>query len=186
MESLLLHICCAPCSIYPLKVLRQEFKVTGYFFNPNIHPYTEWKARRDCLDSYAKAIELEVVFDRGYLMEDFIRGAMKNESERCSFCYEVRLRSLAEFARDKGYGAVSSTLLVSPYQKHDLIRKIGEDISRELGIKFVYSDFRTGFREGEQLSKEIRMYRQKYCGCIFSEKERYCRTEIKEKNDILS
>jgi predicted adenine nucleotide alpha hydrolase (AANH) superfamily ATPase len=185
MERLLLHICCAPCSIYPLRELKQNYEVTGYFFNPNIHPYTEWKARRDCLDKYAKEIELKVIYDKGYLLEEFIRGTMRNESARCSFCYETRLRSVAEFARDNGYQRFSSTLLVSPYQKHDLIREIAEEISREVGINFVYSDFRPGFREAEGLSRRMEMYRQKYCGCIFSEKERYCKAKIKDKSNLL-
>ncbi|MCL4441053.1 MAG: epoxyqueuosine reductase QueH [Firmicutes bacterium] len=173
--KLLLHTCCGPCSIYPVDVLKGEADVTGYFFNPNIHPYTEWRARRETLASYARSIELPVMFDDDYLLEEFIRGVVNRESDRCSFCYAMRLGRTAEVAAREGFDSFSSTLLVSPYQKHDQIREIGEAVAAETGVSFHYRDFRPGYRGAVERSRELEMYRQKYCGCIYSEKERYCR-----------
>ncbi|MFZ5643139.1 MAG: epoxyqueuosine reductase QueH [Bacillota bacterium] len=173
--KVLLHTCCGPCSIYPADVLRREMDVTGFFFNPNIHPFTEWKARRETFSGYAGDIGLPVIFDDNYLLEEFIRGVVNRESDRCSFCYEMRLRRTAQMAAEKGFEAFSTTLLVSPYQKHDLIRQTGEMVAKESGVKFIYMDFRPGYREAVERSKEMGMYRQKYCGCIYSEKDRYYR-----------
>jgi predicted adenine nucleotide alpha hydrolase (AANH) superfamily ATPase len=148
-------------------------EVTGYFFNPNIHPYTEWRARRETLAGFAEAAGLPVIFDDEYLLEEFIRGVVNREAERCAFCYTMRLHRTAVTARENNFDAFSTTLLVSPYQKHGLIREIGQSVAGEAGVKFLYRDFRPGYREATALSKELGMYRQKYCGCIYSEKERY-------------
>ena len=171
--KVLLHTCCGPCSIYPVEELRKEADVTGFFFNPNIHPYTEWKARRETMAGYAKSINLDMIFDDRYLLEDFVRGVINMEGHRCTFCYEMRFRHTSQVAMEGQYDAFSTTLLVSPYQKHEQIRRIGETVARETGISFLYRDFRPGYREAVTKSKELEMYRQKYCGCIFSEKERY-------------
>lgn len=173
--KLLLHICCGPCSIYPVQELRKDMEVTGYFYNPNIHPYTEWRARKETLADYAAGIGLPVMIDDRYLLEDFIREVVYRETERCAFCYTMRLKQTAAMAREKNFDAVSTTLLVSPYQKHELIREIGESVAKEAGLQFVYRDFRQGYREATARSRELGMYRQKYCGCIYSEKERYYR-----------
>jgi len=149
--------------------------LTGFFFNPNIHPYTEWKARRKALAGYAPGAGLPMIFDEDYLLEEFIRGVAHREGERCSFCYAMRLRRTAQAAAQNKFDAFSTTLLVSPYQKHDLIREIGGEVSRETGVQFVYRDFRPGYRAAVERSRELGLYRQKYCGCIYSEKERYCR-----------
>lgn len=172
--KVLLHTCCGPCSVYPVEILKREMEVTGYFFNPNIHPYTEWKARRETLARYAADTGLEMIFDDRYLLEEFIRGVVHREAERCAFCYELRLRRAAEAARVNNFDVFSTTLLVSPYQKHQLIREVGEAVAGETGVKFLYRDFRPGHRETTARSREMGMYRQKYCGCIYSEKERYC------------
>lgn len=172
---MLLHTCCGPCSIYPVDVLGKEVELAGFFFNPNIHPYTEWKARRETLARYAESIGLKMIFDDRYLLEEFIRGVVDREGDRCAFCYDLRLRRTARAARENNYDAFSTTLLVSPYQKHGLIRETGETIAREEGVEFIYRDFRPGYREATARSRDLGMYRQKYCGCIFSEKERYYR-----------
>lgn len=174
---LLLHTCCGPCAVYPLEVLRQEpgiGELTGFFFNPNIQPYTEWKARREALAGYARDAGLNMIFDEDYLLEEFIRGVVNREGERCGFCYAMRLRRTAEAAAANNFEAFSTTLLVSPYQKHGLIREIGLDVAKETGVEFIYRDFRPGYRGAAERSRELGMYRQKYCGCIYSEKERYC------------
>lgn len=171
--KILLHICCAPCTIYPLEILRKEGQVKGVFFNPNIHPYLEYKKRLDTVREYAAREGLEVNLAEGYPMEDFLRNTVTLGKDRCIYCYEVRLRHTAEQARKGLFDAFTTTLLYSRYQKHDLIRATAEDAAREFNIPFYYRDFRTGWEEGVRLSKETGLYRQKYCGCIFSEKERF-------------
>ena len=172
--KLLMHICCGPCTIYPLKELRiQGHEVTGVFYNPNIHPYQEYQKRRQTLDDYADKAFLNVVWTEGYLLEEFLRGIAFKENERCAYCLVDRLKYTAQLAIREKYDGYTTTLLYSKYQKHDLIREIGENLSRQLGIFFYYQDFRTGWAEGVKISKELGMYRQPYCGCIYSEKERF-------------
>lgn len=171
---LLLHICCGPCAAYPVKDLREKgIDITGYFFNPNIHPYKEFSRRMDTLKDYAQRKNLPLLIDDRYTLEDFLKSALNAPNGRCRMCYEVRLRKAAEMAKDNNFDAFSTTLLVSPYQKHDIIKEVAEQIAAEEGIPFYYSDFRIGWKEGVAISKEMELYRQPYCGCIFSEKERY-------------
>ena len=172
--KILLHICCAPCTIYPLEILRKEAGlVKGVFFNPNIHPYLEYKKRLDTVREYAAREGLEINLAEGYPIEDFLQKTAALGKDRCSYCYEVRLRHTAEQARRGLFDAFTTTLLYSRYQKHDLIRATAEDAAREFNIPFYYRDFRTGWEEGVRLSKDMGLYRQKYCGCIYSEKERF-------------
>lgn len=174
--KLLLHACCAPCSVYCIDTLRKEnIEPTIYWYNPNIHPYTEYKARRDCLKEYTNAININAVFEDEYGLDKFCEEAIKNLDGRCvNYCYPVRLRKTFEYAKENGYDAVSTTLLYSIYQKHDYIKKLCEDLSQEFGIDFLYRDFRVGFWEGHNKAKdELNLYMQKYCGCIFSEESRY-------------
>jgi len=172
--KLLLHTCCAPCTIYPIRVLReQNMEVTGYFYGSNIHPYTECLKRRQALVDYAERVDLKLIVDEAYDLEEFIRNAAFRESERCRWCYYERLRTTAAAARRGDFDFFSTTLLYSKFQQHDLIRTIAEEVSANVGIPFYYQDFRTGWSEGITVSKELGMYRQAYCGCIYSEKERY-------------
>ncbi|RPF49711.1 hypothetical protein EDD75_0531 [Thermodesulfitimonas autotrophica] len=171
---MLLHVCCGPCAIYPLKVLQAEgHAVTGYFFNPNIHPYTEYRRREETLSAYAQAEGWPVIFAREYPVEDYLRQVVYREGERCRFCYALRLRQTAGVAKHGGFEAFTTTLLVSPFQKHELIREIATAVAAEYGVPFLYRDFRPGFKEGVAESKRRGMYRQQYCGCLYSEKERY-------------
>lgn len=180
---LLLHTCCGPCSIYPVDALREKgIEVYGYFYNPNIHPFTEWKKRRDTLEQYADDIGMKVIFDdEGYHLEDFLRRVVHRESVRCRFCYSMRLSQAASVGRRGKFDAFSTTLLSSPFQKHDLIREIGEAEGEEKGIPFYYQDFRSGFKGATVRSKELKMYRQQYCGCIYSEKDRYFKEKKSKK-----
>lgn len=179
--KLLLHVCCGPCALYPLKVLRAEgHEVQGYFFNPNIHPYAEYVRRKETLAAYARSEGWPVIFAREYPVEEYFRMVAYREAERCHFCYVLRLRQAAGVAKHGGFKAFTTTLLVSPFQRHDLIREVGESVASEYGLTFAYRDFRAGFKEAVQRSKELGMYRQKYCGCLYSEKERFIRQEQKE------
>lgn len=174
--KVLLHACCGPCSIHPLEALRDEgHAVYGYFYNPNIHPYSEYRRRLETLDAYAKAQDWKVIFAPDYPLETYFRDVVYREGERCLFCYRMRLREAARMARKGKFDGFTTTLLVSPYQKHDLIREVGEAAGAEFGIPFLYRDFREGYREATRRSRELGMYRQQYCGCVFSEKERYYR-----------
>ena len=171
-----MHICCAPCAIYPLKKLREEgAEVYGYFFNPNIHPYREFKKRLATLEGYARISSLPMEINKGYDLEVFLKGALDNGKDRCLFCYRMRLEETFKKGIEERAAAVTTTLLYSKYQKHDDIRKTGEDLSIKYGIPFLYRDFREGWSEGVEESKALDLYRQPYCGCIFSEKERYWR-----------
>ena len=173
--KLLMHTCCAPCSVYCIDTLRKEgIEPTLYWYNPNIHPYMEYKARRDCLKEYSKLININTIFEEEYGLDNFCKEAVKDLKNRCTnYCYPVRLKKTFEYAKENGYDTVTTTLLYSIYQKHDFIRKLMEKYSKEYGIDFLYRDFRIGFREGQTKARELELYMQKYCGCIFSEEDRY-------------
>jgi predicted adenine nucleotide alpha hydrolase (AANH) superfamily ATPase len=172
--KLLMHICCGPCTIYPLKVLRlQGHEVEGVFYNPNIHPYQEYQRRLETLNDYAAKAFVNIICPAGYHLEEFLRQVAFKEDERCQYCLQDRLRHTAELALSNKYDGFTTTLLYSKYQKHDLIRELGEHLGKQLGVDFYYQDFRTGWNEGVKISKELNMYRQPYCGCIYSEKERF-------------
>ena len=181
--KLLMHTCCAPCSVYCIEKLREEeIEPVLYWYNPNIHPYMEYKLRRDTLKEYAKNINIEVIFEEEYGLKEFCKNVIGNLEERCSnYCYKVRLEKTVKHAKENGYDAFTSTLFVSPYQKHEELKKICEELSRKYDIKFLYRDFRLGFREGQTKARELGLYMQKYCGCIFSEEDRYSKQMDKER-----
>lgn len=174
--KLLLHTCCAPCSVYCIDTLKEEgIKPTLFWYNPNIHPYTEYKTRRDCLKEYADKININAILEDEYGLDEFCKNVINNLDSRCvNYCYPIRLRKTFEFAKANGYDTVSTTLLYSIYQKHEYIKKLCEELSKEYGIDFLYRDFRVGFWKGHDKAKnELGLYMQKYCGCIFSEESRY-------------
>jgi hypothetical protein len=172
--KILLHICCGPCAIYPVKYLRGAgHEVTGLFFNPNIHPYSEYRKRRETLLDYAARTKLNLLDCNDYPMEEFLRTVVGREHERCRHCYAVRLTYAARAAGEHRFNAFTSTVLYSRFQNHDLIRDMGNDIARAEGVEFFYHDFREGWKEGIDISKKQGMYRQQYCGCIYSEQERF-------------
>jgi epoxyqueuosine reductase len=112
--KLLLHICCGPCAVYPVKELRSSgVEVTGFFFNHNIHPYTEYKLRMEALRKYAEMVELEVVYREEYLLEEFLENVAGEPAKRCRYCYESRLEEAAKTAAELGFPYYSSTLLYS-------------------------------------------------------------------------
>ncbi|MBU2550182.1 MAG: epoxyqueuosine reductase QueH [Proteobacteria bacterium] len=172
--KILLHICCGPCGIYPVQTLRRDgHEVMGFFYNPNIHPYLEFVRRRDTLAEWAGSVDLPVIFSRDYDLESFLREVVFRESERCRFCYHLRLQAAAKVARRGKFDALTTTLLYSKFQKHDLISRIGQEAAAREGMAFYYQDFREGWQEGIRISKERGMYRQPYCGCIYSERDRF-------------
>lgn len=177
--NLLLHMCCGPCSCYPVKVLRgQGIEPTGYFFNPNIHPYKEWDMRLKAAEEFAARSELKIITDKHYMLRDFLRRALaaeQVENGRCRMCYTWRLEETARYAAENGFDAFTSTLFYSIYQQHELMKETAEHFAKVYGVKFHYEDFRPGWQEGIDMSMEMGLYRQPYCGCIFSEEERYSR-----------
>jgi len=173
-KRVLLHICCAPCSIYPLKRLRMDgADVSGYFYNPNVHPYAEFLKRLHTLEGYAGDSLLPLAVDKSYGLETFLKGALEYGKDRCLFCYRIRLEKTFQKGAGEGFDAVTTTLLYSRYQRHDDIKAIGEELSGSYSIEFLYEDFRKGWKEGVEESKHLDMYRQQYCGCIFSERDRF-------------
>jgi epoxyqueuosine reductase len=179
--KVLLHICCAPCTIYPLKVLRGAgHDVTGFFYNPNIHPYTEFRRRLDTVSVYSTVVRLPVTIDDSYNVEAYLNKVLPLGKDRCLACYRLRLeRAFVEAGRVEAE-AVTTTLLYSRYQRHDEIRAIGEELSASYDIPFLYLDFREGWKEGLDESRGLGLYRQQYCGCIVSEQERFA-TDRKTK-----
>jgi predicted adenine nucleotide alpha hydrolase (AANH) superfamily ATPase len=172
--KILLHICCAPCAIYPVAALAgKDYEVHGFFFNPNIHPYQEFTRRAATLVDFASRVALPVIWDRSYPLEEFLRTLVFREAERCRFCYYLRLAAAARVAQRGRFDAFTSTLLYSKYQIHDLVRDLGQEVAREAGVPFYYEDFRVGWAQGREKAKEMGLYRQQYCGCIFSERDRF-------------
>lgn len=175
--NLLLHMCCGPCSCYPVKKLREDgIEPIGYFFNPNIHPYKEWDMRLKAAKDFAEKVNMKIITDENYMLRDFLRKALAAESVengRCRMCYTWRLEQAAKFASENGFDAFTSTLFYSIYQQHDLMKETAEFFADKYNIGFYYEDFRIGWQEGIDMSMEMELYRQPYCGCIFSEEERY-------------
>lgn len=170
----LLHICCGPCGIYPVEVLRQEgFSVQGYFYNPNIHPFQEYERRRQALAQLAEKVSLPVTWSDDYDLEGWLRMMVFREAARCPFCWRLRLERTAREAKAGGFDGFSSSLLASKYQDHERLRELGESVAGQYEIPFVYRDFRQGWKHSVEASKEMGLYRQSYCGCIFSERDRY-------------
>lgn len=170
----LLHICCAPCANMCIDTLRADgFSVTGFWYNPNIHPFTEYRSRRNCLRDYAQTIDLKLIERNDYGLRPFVRTVAPDIDHRCVKCYEMRLFAAAETAAANGFDAFTSSLFISPYQNHDMMREVAQRAAAEYGVQFLYRDFRPYFKEGQARARELGFYMQKYCGCVFSEEERY-------------
>ncbi|MBT9138246.1 MAG: hypothetical protein DDT31_00797 [Syntrophomonadaceae bacterium] len=175
MTKILIHICCAPCAIYPLKKLKEKDNdVQGFWYNPGIYPDWEYQRRLRCLKAYAGREKIKVIYE--YKKQESHFGS--TEEEKCLNCYQLRLDKTANVAREGGFDLFTTTLLISPYQKHELIREIGEKAGRKMGVDFLYTDFRNGYREGITQAREMKLYHQRYCGCARSIRER---VESKEK-----
>jgi len=186
--KLLLHTCCAPCSIQCVESLAAE-EINPYLFwyNPNIHPFTEYRSRRDTLSSFALEKMLQLFTDDEYGLRSFIKnvtlfesqseesesGESESSFDRCLFCYRIRLERTARLAAERSFDAFSTTLLISPYQNHSAIKEIGEQVAKDFSVDFLYRDFRPRFHEGQKQARNAGYYMQKYCGCIYSEEERY-------------
>lgn len=176
---MLVHICCGPCSIYPLKrLLEGRYKVYGFFYNPNIHPRAEYGKRLEGVKLLASAMEMNIIYFEDYAPAPYFKGIAGTDKKtfpkdkRCERCYLLRLAKTAEFAKENGFASFSSSLLYSRYQNHELIVASGLTLEKRYGVPFYHEDFRGGWKEGIEASREMGLYRQKYCGCIFSKAER--------------
>lgn len=152
----------------------------GFFYPHNIHPYTECLKRQETLIQYSGQINLKVIYQDGYDLEGFLQKIVFREKDRCTICYHERLKATAIIARKGRFDSFSTTLLYSRFQNHEKIRAIGESVGKAAGIIFYYCDFRSGWKHGIEESKRLGLYRQQYCGCIYSEKERYFNTSSKQ------
>lgn len=170
----LLHICCAPCSIVCIDTLRDEgIEPVGYWYNPNIHPMAEYKQRKNTLVEYAKTVGLKLEIENEYGLRPFIERVYPDFDHRCGACYEMRFDQTARYAAAHGFDQFTSTLFVSPYQNHALMRETCERAAEKYGVRYLHRDFSPRFREGQDRARELGLYMQKYCGCVFSEEDRY-------------
>ncbi len=174
MNSVLIHCCCAHCAAYTVSYWRQQgYAVSGLWYNPNIHPFSEHQQRLDAIKSLAAQMDFPLITIEGYDLKAYFRRVAGHETERCQHCFELRLSRTAEIAREKHFDSFTTTLLISPHQKHDLIKIIGSRIAQEKGIEFLYTDLRKRYSDSRHITKPMDLYRQQYCGCLFSEWERY-------------
>lgn len=175
--KILLHICCGPCGVaFTGGIVREGFAPTLLWHNPNIHPFAEYKSRRTAALDFAALQELPIEADDFYGLREFVKNISENIDDkrfRCAYCYRSRLEHTAKHASEHGYEAFSTTLLASPYQDFDAICKFGREMADKYGCRFVIRDFREGFRAAMDEARKMGLYMQKYCGCAFSEEERY-------------
>ena len=171
--QILLHICCGPCLIYPFKRLKEQgFEINGFYYNPNIHPVEEFTKRKETLLELSKDLRLEVEVPEFCEADYFCAINGKQDSaQRCVICWSLRLRNTALEAKKRNIQSFGTTLLVSPYQNHLVIKQLGEVIAQETGVKFYYEDFRPGFKAAYSEARNKGLYLQKYCGCKYSVKK---------------
>lgn len=168
-----MHLCCSNCGLYPLKsLLAKDIDVKGLWFNPNIHPLPEYQQRLGALQDLQKIWGLDIEYNDHYGLDDFIRKIGDPDDNRCLRCYAMRLEETAKTARKMDLDGFTTSLLVSPYQQFDAILRIGREMEKRYAVPFYVEDFRVGYRESIPLSRELGLYRQKYCGCVYSEAER--------------
>ena len=178
--KVLMHICCAPCAAIPFEELcREGYTIEGFFFNPNIHPYQEYLKRHEAVEKLSEATGLKVIYDEKHDFKGFIREVAFKEEDRCKICYYNRLKQTAIAAKERNFDIFTSTLLISPHQNHAMIRAIGDEVAKETGVELLYRDYRESFKKSYELSKKYGLYRQQYCGCIYSEYERFAARSAK-------
>jgi hypothetical protein len=180
VKKVLIHSCCAHCAAYTAEHWRQQgYEVSALWYNPNIHPYTEHQHRLEAMQTLAQEINVPLIVTTGYDIIDYFRQVVGHESQRCRYCFRLRLSKTAETAKEKGFDAFTTTLLISPHQKHDLLKEIGNELAGERGIDFLYADLRKRYSDSRRMTKPLNLHRQQYCGCVYSEWERYANITIK-------
>ncbi|MBN1368162.1 MAG: epoxyqueuosine reductase QueH [Dehalococcoidales bacterium] len=173
-ESILLHACCAHCTAYPVEYWRQQgYEVTAFWYNPNIHPFTEHQNRFEAMKKLSQEMKFPLIVVDGYDMPAYFRAVAGNEEDRCRYCFRLRLSKAAQVAKENSIANFTTTLLISPHQKHELINEVGDRIAAESGVAFLYADLRKRYSDSRHITKPMDLYRQQYCGCLYSEWERY-------------
>ena len=179
MNKLLIHVCCAHCAAYTVDYWRQQgYEVSGLWYNPNIHPYIEHQNRLESMKSLAQKIDLPLLVYEGYDIIEYFRSIVGHESERCRHCFRLRLTTTARVALKNGFNAFTTTLLISPQQKHDSIQETSNRLAEEHTVEFLYADLRKHYSDSRHITKPLDLYRQQYCGCVYSEWERYTHKTI--------
>lgn len=179
MASVLLHVCCAHCAAYCVQHWRAlGHDVTAYWYNPNIHPYQEYQHRLEAMRTLTDSLAVPLVVSQVYDSVRYFRAVVGAEPPRCRHCFRLRLARTAEAARELGCAAFTTTLVISPHQKHELVRETGEDLAVVSGIPFLYADLRRRYSDSRHITKKMDLYRQQYCGCMYSEWERYVGEEL--------
>lgn len=171
--KLLLHICCAPCAVAITDTLidKSDIDLEGFFYNPNIHPIEEFQKRMDTVSTMAADFNLPVSFQDDNKLEYWKNNLKYDKANRCNTCYSLRLDATAKFAKANSFDGFTTSLLISPYQDHELIKSMGYSIADKYGLNFYYEDFRELYRKGREISRSKNYYMQKYCGCFFSYSE---------------
>lgn len=186
-ETVLMHTCCAPCSVACIDSLRAEgIEPVCYWYNPNIHPFTEYRERRNTLRAYAQTVGVRLIERDEYGLRDFLTAVDGAFDARCPVCYRLRLDAAAQYAAENGFEAFTTTLLISPYQNHELLIETGKAAESRYGVPFLYRDFRPVFHKGQETARALGLYMQKYCGCIFSEEDRYKKRKKKKTGGIAA
>lgn len=172
-KRILLHICCAPCATAVVEDLRESgYEVTGCFYNPSIHPLKEFQRRAEALRKWAPSVDLPVIMNEESSLESNLKMLL-NSSNRCLSCFTDRMGFTAEMCSRMGFDQFTSTLSISPYQNHELLKHAGEKAAALSNVSFIYMDFRENYKKSIQMSRDADIYRQPYCGCLFSERDRY-------------
>lgn len=177
MKKLLVHVCCAHCAAYTINHWREQgYNISAFWYNPNIHPYTEHQQRLEAMKALATQLKVPLTVSEGYEIIDYFRQVVGHEDERCRHCFRMRLSRTARVVGERHFDAFTTTLLISPHQKHNLIHEIGASAARETGVEFLYADLRKRYSDSRHITKPLDLYRQQYCGCVYSEWERYANT----------
>jgi len=168
--KLLMHICCAPCAVAIVEKLKKDTDIyfEGFFYNPNIHPLEEYEKRKLAVQQLSDDYSFKTSFYNDFKLEYWKKNLGEDKLLRCKTCYSLRLNAAAKFAKENYFDAFTTSLLISPYQNHELIKDIGQAIADKYGIKFYYEDFRELYRKGREISRGKYYYMQKYCGCFYS------------------
>lgn len=181
MIKLLVHCCCAHCAAYTLKYWQnQGYDVSAYWCNANIHPYTEHQKRLKSMRQFMLEEGFEFIEENEYPIDAYLKATVGNSStsERCYSCYLFRMKRTALFAAANGFQAFSSSLTISPQQNHKSIIAAGNESEALSGVRFLYDDLRKMYSESRKITKPLDLYRQQYCGCLFSEYERYRNSDV--------
>ena len=171
-KSMLLHCCCAHCTAFVIEHWRRQgYEVSGLWYNPNIHPFSEHQRRLEAMQTLAREMDMSLEVVGGFDMPFYFRRVVGDEANRCRHCFDLRLSRTAEMARERSIDAFSTSLLISPHQQHETLRQVGDKIAGD--VEFAYADLRKRYSESRHLTRGLDLYRQQYCGCLYSEWERY-------------